>query len=234
MVIFRVLLSSLGIVLIVAGPSATLMRSDPWTSAMPTLLAGGFLMLMANIDRLSSFKAGPLEAQLREAVREAYATIEELKSTAKLNAKAVFFQLASSQFIGGTKFSQKMAIRDEVVGLLERIGFNQLEIIEAEKDWRDAIRLIYYRLITHAIEGRSNPHHVNPKATESQKLAIRRLNDEYDFFERKVPSAVRMREIVSETGSNSSAAESLIDDFHFFETQGTLRDRVVFLRLADE
>lgn len=229
----RVLLLSLGTVLIGAGPSAVLMRGDPWHSAMPTLIAGGFLILVAHIDRLASFKAGPLEAELREAVREAYATLDDLKKAARLNAKALLFQLSSSHFMGGSTFGQKQVMRDEIITQLRELGLSNQEIGEADKTWREAVRVVYFGLISHAAEGRTDPNRINSNSSAGQKEALRELNGEFDFYLRRTPTSKQISLILSKHGVSSPELEDLISDLEWFESTSELRDRDKFCNLAD-
>lgn len=70
-------------VLFLLGPSMAFGFMGKTTEMGLAIIAGGLASAFLNLDKLQEFKGGGLEIKLREAVNEAYVTIENLKSVSK-------------------------------------------------------------------------------------------------------------------------------------------------------
>ena len=60
-----------------------------------------FVTFMARIDDLTELSLGPVKAKMRETIKEAYATIEELRNVAAISAKAILTDIMAGTFMGG-------------------------------------------------------------------------------------------------------------------------------------
>jgi uncharacterized protein YutE (UPF0331/DUF86 family) len=96
------------------------------------IAAGTLAILLLNLDKVESFRAGSLiEAKLRQAeaiVKQAEVTKEELRQLTLMNAEMVIDSLvdAGKWGSGGTKFKARQ--RDKIKKLLEHHGVAQEQI----------------------------------------------------------------------------------------------------------
>lgn len=86
-------------------------------------LAGAFL----NIDKFAKFKGAGFEAELRVAVEQAYATIENMKEVAKPLIITSLSNMTFANQIGGASLSEKYKYKSELVKLA-----HSLKIVDGE------------------------------------------------------------------------------------------------------
>ncbi|ELI5413234.1 hypothetical protein RRJ79_004629 [Vibrio parahaemolyticus] len=101
------------------------------TAEMGIAVAASCVFLaFANLDKFTKFKGAGFEAELREAVSEANATIHELKELAKPLIRTNFEILAQANRMQGSNFEKTHDLFDQLQSL--QVKF-QLEDTEIEK-----------------------------------------------------------------------------------------------------
>ncbi|EGQ8002316.1 hypothetical protein [Vibrio vulnificus] len=101
------------------------------TAEMGIAVAASCVFLaFANLDKFTKFKGAGFEAELREAVSEANATINELKELAKPLIRTNFEILAQANRMQGSNFEKTHDLFDQLQSL--QVKF-QLEDTEIEK-----------------------------------------------------------------------------------------------------
>ena len=97
------------------------------------------ILFFLNIDKFKSIKAGSLEAELEDAVKEAYATIEQLKEISSSSAKASISTIINSYSLNT---ENDIVIHDELIVNLKNIGVSQTKIEEIDKNWPEYLKEI--------------------------------------------------------------------------------------------
>jgi len=89
-------------------------------------------LFFSNIDRFSYFRGGGIEARLRDAVKEAYAAIEELKDLGLALSSPIVDELAvSGQFLQFVHLKYKLDRVSKIAETLKRLGASEAELEEA-------------------------------------------------------------------------------------------------------
>lgn len=86
------------------------------------IVASGLAAAFINIDKMQRFKGGGFEAEMREAVDEAYATIETLRQLAKTFISSTLHNLTMAGRFDGLGMQEKHAVREELRELAEQLG----------------------------------------------------------------------------------------------------------------
>lgn len=199
-------------------------HSTSWLAA----LCGAFVSFLAKIGDLAELSLGPLKAKMREKMEEASATIAQLRQIATVTSEATLADLIAGYFLGGMSLKKRLYLHDNIVESLQCIGVSPEQIVYAEKGWKVGISIIYLNAIRHAIEGRDNPHKINPDATEDQKNAVENVSSLIDIDNWSYPSASQVRLIVAKYNIESEDVESWISDFEYFEKNNVIRNRSKF------
>jgi hypothetical protein len=117
----------------------------------------GVALFFANIDKFSRFKGGGIEAELRTAVGEAYAAIEQLKELGLSLSSPIVDELAISgrmmQFI---HLKYKLERVAKIADTLKKLGASQEEIEEACSTIYQRVANDHIRGLVHSLRD-SNP-----------------------------------------------------------------------------
>lgn len=111
-----------------------------------TLLAGAglliaFLSRFNDIIELSGFG---VSAKLKDTIKEAHATIEQVKDLAMVLAKSSLSNTARSGWWGGLTDDQSQEFFKETVDVLKAVGLSENQIFEAGRDFQNCILRSYY------------------------------------------------------------------------------------------
>ncbi len=100
---------------------------------------------------LAELGIGPLKAKLEREVREAAATVEQLKSIGAVLGKTVLGVLAGEGRMGGMSFPEKLALKEQVVAELTALGLTPEQIRQACSAWVTYIKFDHAHRIYRAV-----------------------------------------------------------------------------------
>ncbi|MGV1098718.1 hypothetical protein ACUUL3_04825 [Thiovibrio sp. JS02] len=172
---------------------------------MPTemgiiVAAGAICLSFLNIDKIERFKGAGFEAEMKKAVAEANATVEQLREVAATSAKAILTDLMAGNFMDGMTLEKRLELHDQVIASLKGIGASENQIRNADEMWKRGIGIVFHRGIRVAIEGRENPHQVNAKAEKHVLDASKEFQSLLQFSEWKAQTSEQMRAFIEEKG----------------------------------
>jgi len=197
-----------------------------WVAA----LCGAFVTFMSKIESLAELSLGPVKAKMKETIREATASIENLQKVATVTSKATLTDLMAGGFMGGMRLEKRLELHDEVIESLKEIGASQEQLAEAESDWKKGIAIVYHRAIRKAVEERKHPNRVNPEASEAQKNAGKEIKDLLDFENWAVPSPHQIKVILKKYNIDSTQVNKWIEDYDHFLKTNDIRNREEFIK----
>ncbi|TCS36777.1 hypothetical protein [Reinekea marinisedimentorum] len=98
--------------------------------------ASGVFLAFANLDKFSEFKGAGFEAKLREAVDEANATIENLKSVAApLLTTTIDLLAKDGRLCGDSAFDKNHALYDKLIALQADIDISDFSLEKAQSQY---------------------------------------------------------------------------------------------------
>ncbi len=199
-------------------------QSTSWVAA----LCGAFVTFMAKIGDLAELSLGPVKAKMKEKIEEASATIDQLREVATTNSEATLTDLMAGSFMGGMSLKKRLELHDSIIDALKGIGASELQISNAESDWRKGVCIIYQRAIRQAVEQRPEPSQINTNATEEQTKAGTEIHELQNFEKWETPSPSQIRNILKKYNIDSEAAEKWASDYEHFLENNEIRNREAF------
>ena len=108
-------------------------------------LGGAFLLFVANLDRISEFKATRtgVEARTREVLKKAEHTVSELHVLARIVGEVALSLVKRSGRLGGYEDDEAERIKAGVLGALKEIGLSEGEFDDVLKDWHRLTQFDY-------------------------------------------------------------------------------------------
>lgn len=211
-------------------PSTIGLYFDNIKVALVALVSGGLVLVISIADQVSEISLGPLRAKLRETIAEAHATIEQLRATAVVIARASLGQLIADSFIGRMTGAQRFRLHDELITNLYHLGVSDEQVNEAKAIWNKGIRVIYVRAIGYAISGKSSPSDPTNPTPDQENLSreiknLRSFGDDWSAV-----SSTMLRELIEERSQMTPLVKKWLDDYQHFEETGDIRDKDQFLR----
>lgn len=195
------------------------------------VVCGAIGLAFLNIDKIQKFKGAGFEAEMKRAVEEANATIEQLREVAATSSEAILTELMAGNFMDGTTLKKRLDLHDQVIGNLNGIGASEKQIIKADEMWKRGIGIIFFRGIRVALEGRDKPNEINTRAEKHVLEASREFQDLLMFEEWKAPPSDELREFVNQKGVMNPQVDELLKDYSEFEATAKFRRRDVFVKL---
>lgn len=195
------------------------------------VVAGAICLAFLHIDKIQKFKGAGFEAEMKQAVAEANATIQQLREVATTSAEAVLTYLMAGNFMDGTTLGKRLDLHDQLIVNLENIEASPEQIHKADIMWRNGIGVIFHRGIRAALEGRENPHQINAKAEKHVLDASNEFQNLLDFPNWMAPSPKEIEEFANDKGVMNPMVEELLKDYSEFMQSGTFRRRDVFVKL---
>lgn len=185
------------------------------TGIWSIIVAGAVVLTFANIDKIQRFKIAGIEAEMKKAVREANATIEQLRNIATTSARTAITSLMAGNFIDGITMKNRLELHDQLISNLEKIGVSKQQIGETDELWKRGVGVIYYRGIRDRLD--------HSASQEFQCLL--------KFDEWKAPSSGEIEKFIESKGLMNQALKDLIDEYKYFESTGTIRRKELFFEL---
>jgi hypothetical protein len=195
------------------------------------VVAGAISIAFLNIDRIQRFKGAGFEAEMRQAVEQAHATVEQLRTLAAASAESTLTTLMAGNFMGGTTLSTRLDLHDRLIKSLEDIGVPQPQIDEAERMWKKGVGAVYHRGIHHCLEGRTQKNNINLNADPAVLEASKQFQDLLKFENWEAPSSSAMTTFIEGKNLMSPELAELLSDYSHFEQTGKIKRRDVFVTL---
>ncbi len=193
--------------------------------------AGAIALAFINIDKIQRFKGVGFEAEMKRAVEEANATIEQLREVASTVTEAVLTDLMAGNFMDGTTLTTRLELHDHLLSNLRKIGASARQIAKADDMWKKGISVIFHRGIRAALEGRKKPCELNIEAGELVLQASRDFQQLINFDDWGVPSSAELRKFVETKNVMNPEVDELLKDYSIFEESDEFRRRDVFVTL---
>lgn len=198
--------------------------STMWVAAV----CGVFITVVARFEDITEVKLGPLQAKMRETIKEANATIEELRRVASISAKAIFTDLMAGGFMGGMKLKTRLDLHDQIISALKEIGASDNAIKDAESMWSKGIGIIYHRAIKDALDRHIKSLQVNPKAPQDIQKAGDQLQKMLQFEEWRAPTPDEMESFIESKGIMTEEILEWISDYRHYIKTGEIKRRNIF------
>lgn len=193
--------------------------------------AGAIVLAFLNIDKIQRFKGAGFEAEMKRALEEANATIEQLREVAATSAEAILTDLMAGNFMDGTTLEKRLGLHDQLIKNLKAIGASDKQIEKADEMWRRGIGIIFFRGIRAALEGREKRSQINSNAEKHVLDASRDFQDLLKFDEWNAPPSSELREFCIKRNVMNPKVDELLRDYEEFEKFGKFRRRDVFTKL---
>jgi len=201
-------------------------HSISWVAA----LCGAFVVLMSKFEILQELSLGPLKAKMREQLREAAATIEQLRKIAAVTSEATLTDLMAGSFMGSMTLKKRLELNDKIIESLKEIGATEEQIKKVELDWRKGISIIYHRTIQHVVEQRKDPNQINPNAPEAAKKAGHEIQELLDFEKWAVPTPHQIKIVLERHKIKSPEVEEWVSDYDHFLKTNEIRNKERFVQ----
>ncbi len=166
------------------------------------------VLFFANIDRISSFKAGAkgFEAETREIVKEAKDVTRELRRLAVILVENQLTSIQRVMRLGGYTDADKEARKAALVDILKDLEIPDEEIQRALKEWNE---LIIFDYAHHLLGGGYRPSNLSEEAMADWEVL--RKGKLYDM-----PRPSQIRDFVTKHGLITPEIDERIEDYAYF------------------
>jgi hypothetical protein len=185
-------------------------KSGTWECLIIAVL----VLLIANIDKIESFKASAtgVEAKTRKLVKEAETAIDEIRSMSVTLARAVFSTIESEGRFGGAgRDDEKQAIKDQVLADLKKLGATKAQI--------DQVRDVSYPFACFDY-AHNICRNIRPSTDKAAHWA--RFWEDHKGIG-KQPSPAALREFLQAIGHLDTQRAQLVDDYAHYAEHKTHR-----------
>lgn len=178
------------------------------------IVAGAIAAAFMNIDKIQRFKGAGFEAEMKKAVDEAYATLENLRELATPLLVSILANLTYFGRFGGMDPHRKHKFKDELKDIADKLSITDNELDEALK--------IFHRY--HAWD------HVSQIIDEVRKEQIlppdelKKLSEIKDYSSDKLPSVHEITNLIGEV-KLPERIQLLFDDYEYYLTNKRLRKK---------
>lgn len=179
-------------------------------------VSGSLSVLFSRIDVLEELSVGPLKAKLREAISEAHATVEQLRTLGADLSGVTLSLLIATEFMGGMDVKAKFELHRKIIECLTDLGASQEQIQGAQNNWVKGVSIMYYRLIRKAIEDRASFSHINLDAEDNEMAASNDIHAKANIDLWNVPTPVEMRDILQKHSITKPEVLAWIADYESF------------------
>ena len=195
------------------------------------VIAGSISMAFLNIDRMKMFKGAGFEAQLKQSVEEAHATVKQLRALATASAEGALTTLMAANVMSGTTLAERLILHDRLIGSLKDIGVPEPQIDEAEMLWNKGVAILYHRGIRFLLDGGGEENPIDSNTVPAVRAASRQFQCLLRLERWDAPSSNAMRTFIEEKSLMSPEIDELLNDYLHFEQTGTIKRRDVFVTL---
>ena len=177
-----------------------------------SILTGCLILAFAYLDKIESFKGAGFEAKLRDAVNEAYATIEKLRDIAVKLSEPIVFEITMHQrMLQYVKLKYRYEQLKGIEASLQDLGVSKEEIEKTTEFFYETFREDHVKKVVYAVLA-------DDKAPEELKKELEKYKEEDVPEEFKIADAV-----ASYKYTPSSKVIELIKDSEHFDKEKTFR-----------
>jgi hypothetical protein len=218
----RVFLSIAGVLIFVAGLGAGFLEHLQvlWVSCV------GFVgcLIAANLDRISEFTASTkgVSAKTREVITRAESAITQLQSLAAVVAEVTLSLVKRSGRLGGYSDADEDAVRERVLGALDKLAVPKSELPSIMKEWH---RITEYDYVLAILGGNTVPGGMGPAVEEWKALRAGGFS--------KVATPEQVREYLEKHGFLTPERGSYLEDYEYYRQHGVHRRLSVWHRRQD-
>jgi hypothetical protein len=198
---------SIAAVAILIGGLVAGVYDAPWV--MSVSLAGSVaLLIAANLDRISEFKAsrGGVEAKTRDILAQAQSAISELQLLAQSTGELTLSLVKRSGRLGGYADDEAESIKQRVLDVLTKLGVRVNEHPEILEEWHRFTEFDY----AHAILGGNRI----PGGVEAGVMADWNALREGGIT--RIPSPEEIRAFLEKHGLINVALLGYLDDYEYY------------------
>ncbi|MFM2478841.1 hypothetical protein [Celerinatantimonas sp. MCCC 1A17872] len=207
--------------------------------AMPTemgiiVVAGAIFLSFLNIDKIQRFKGAGFEAEMRQVVEDANASIHQLRDVATTSTKATLTTLIASSFgfTNGMNLKSRLDLHDKLIADLKKLGVSEQQIEQADEMWKRGVHMIFHRGIVAAIERREKSCIANKNLEPKIREASREFQTKFlDFDNWVTGSSGEMKQFIIDKQIMNPEVEELLKDYSEFEKNGVYRRKGIFIQL---
>jgi hypothetical protein len=225
----RIFLFWVGVAFTLLVPVTIGLRTHDQTTAWIALLCGAFVTMLARVDDLTEIALGPVRAKMRETLREATATIAQLRSLAAALGRVASTDLMAGGFAGTMDAKMRLELYDQLIEQLKGLGLSTLQIKQATELASKAITLMYFRILRHAIEQRKKSYSI-----EGVSPALREIGEKFetllDFPNWTAPAPDAVQAFAKENGVATPEVEQWISEYRHYVLTGEILRRELFLQ----
>lgn len=223
---------------ITSGASIIILALAMWLGLLgkPTemgliIIAGSISIAFLNIDRIQRFKGAGFEAEMRQAVEEAHATLDQLRNLAVASTESSLTTLMAGSFMSGISSEKRLDVHDRLIQTLKELGVKRSEIDKAEHLWKKGVGVIYHRGIGKNLAQQDDPVLNNSAIVSIVREASKQLQDLLQFETWTAPSSIEIQRLIEKNNLMTPELEKLITDYSDFEKTGKISRREVFVLL---
>jgi hypothetical protein len=166
------------------------------------------LLVIANLDRVSEFKAtgSGIEAKTREVIARAESTLSELQLLARNVGELTLSLVKRSGRIGGYDDHKQEEIKKSVLEVLKKVGVPDSEFPKVLSEWNRFVEFDY----SHAILG----GHIIPENVDGAILAEWKTLREGGIDHVSSPNEIR--EFLNKHGFMTEELDAYLKDYDYF------------------
>lgn len=194
------------------------------------ILAGAIAISFLNIDRIQKFKGAGFEAEMKQAVEQVHATVDQLRTLAAASAESTLTSLMADNFFDGTTLNTRLDLHDRLIQSLKEIGVSSERIEDVDEKWRKGVGVIYHRGIRHLLKKLQNEN-TNSDPDSTLQKATNEFQDLLKFETWEAPSSIAMREFINSRNLMTGEINELLNDYQQFERSGQITRRDIFVKL---
>jgi hypothetical protein len=200
-------------VLVILGPALLFGLSEMPVEMGLAIVAGALAAAFVNIEKIRRVRGGGFEAEMREVVDEAYATVDALRELAKVSMRSVLYNLTMSGRWGGLEAFENHALRDDFRRLSKELGIADDPELLAEFE-----RFFRYNAWDHFERFRTKVSKVVPEDVQARLLALKaRSTSDY-------PGRAEIETILGEDIEKlDDTHQALLDDYLYYISERELR-----------
>lgn len=178
------------------------------------------LLIAANLDRISEFKASRsgVEAKTREVIARAESTLSEIQLLARTVGEVTLSLVSRTGRWDGYSDDEQEAIKSMIVGVLKKIGVPENEIPKILATWRTTTEFDY----AHFILGGSTI----PDGVTSDVMAEWSALREGGF--KRIPTPEQLRQFLVTHGFMNDQLQEYLLDYEHYRLHGEHRRPLVW------
>ena len=209
------------LVLIILGPSLIFGYFGKPTEMSLAIVGGAITAAFLNIDKMSRFKGAGFEAEMKEAVKEAYATIENLKELGEPLILTTIEILTKEGRFGGMGAYKKHKFKQELEDISKSLDIdnNRLEKIK-DKFYRYHVWDHYQEFITV----------ISQDSYVDKEIANKLGSLKKDYSSKDFPKEETIQEIINQVDELEEITQETLKDYIYYKNNKEIRKKEALSR----